>query len=214
MDSFLNRINVQLGEYYAARMQRDDASFKAGWRDDVAQLARFTQLAKVIDAGDLANLSINDLGCGLGDFSEFLTARGGRDMKYRGYDRLTSMVEEAQKRYEGNSARRFIKIEDVVEIDPADYTVASGIFNLKFTISEHEWLYYMLHTIHVMNTKSAKGFAFNALTKYSDKEFMKEELYYADPCFLFDYCKRNFSKNVALLHDYKEYDFTIIVRKG
>ncbi|MBM3138043.1 MAG: class I SAM-dependent methyltransferase, partial [Chloroflexi bacterium] len=30
---------------------------------------------------------------------------------------------------------------------------------------------------------------------------------------LFDYCKVNFSKNVALLHDYKLYDFTIIVRK-
>ena len=39
-------------------------------------------------------------------------------------------------------------------------------------------------------------------------------LYYADPCALFDYCKRNFSRNVALLHDYKIYDFTLIVRKS
>lgn len=213
MDSILNRINVQLGAYYAGRTQRDHASFRAGWRDDAAQLARFKQLAQVIDTASLANLSINDLGCGLGDFSEFLSTSGGPQLSYRGYDRLAGMVEDAQKRYAESSARRFIKIDDIGEMDPADYTVASGIFNLKFTISEHEWLYYMLHTIHVMNSKSAKGFAFNALTQYSDKEFMKEELYYADPCFLFDYCKRNFSRNVALLHDYKEYDFTIIVRK-
>jgi hypothetical protein len=65
-----------------------------------------------------------------------------------------------------------------------------------------------------MNEKSKAGFAFNVLTKYSDVEFMRKELYYADPCFLFDYCKRAFSKNVALLHDYNQYDFTLIVRKN
>ena len=32
--------------------------------------------------------------------------------------------------------------------------------------------------------------------------------------FFFDFCKRNFSRNVALLHDYGLYDFTIIVRKN
>jgi len=212
--SVLSQINVQLDAYYAERMQRDHTSVRVGWRDDVAQRARFAQLAQVTDAGDLENLSINDLGCGLGDFSEFLATRGRPEMQYRGYDRLASMVAEARLRFAGNSARRFIEIKDAGEMEPADYTVASGIFSLKFTLGEHEWLYYMLHTINAMNTKSARGFAFNALTKYSDKEFMKEELYYADPCFLFDYCKRSFSKNVALLHDYKEYDFTIIVRKG
>jgi hypothetical protein len=51
------------------------------------------------------------------------------------------------------------------------------------------------------------------LTKYSDKEYMKEYLYYADPLYLFDYCKKHFSKNVALLHDYNLYEFSIIVRK-
>ncbi len=57
------------------------------------------------------------------------------------------------------------------------------------------------------------GFAFNALTSYSDIEFRRDDLYYADPLFWFDYCKTNISKYVALLHDYPEYDFTIIVRK-
>jgi len=38
-------------------------------------------------------------------------------------------------------------------------------------------------------------------------------LYYADPGFFFDYCKTHFAKNVALLHDYGLYDFTILVRK-
>ena len=47
-----------------------------------------------------------------------------------------------------------------------------------------------------------------------DPERMVSRLHYADPLELFDYCKRNFSAAVALLHDYGLYEFTIIVRKG
>ena len=42
---------------------------------------------------------------------------------------------------------------------------------------------------------------------------MRPDLYYADPCELFDRCKRRYSRNVALLHDYDLYEFTILVRK-
>ena len=64
-----------------------------------------------------------------------------------------------------------------------------------------------------MNKKSEHGFSFNMLTSYSDKEYMRDDLYYGDSCHFFDFCKKNFSKNVSLLHDYNLYDFTIIVRK-
>jgi hypothetical protein len=66
-----------------------------------------------------------------------------------------------------------------------------------------------------MNALCSKGFSFNMLTKYSDPERMAErpDLFFGDPLFFFDFCKRNFSRNVALLHDYGVYDYTIIVRK-
>jgi len=41
---------------------------------------------------------------------------------------------------------------------------------------------------------------------------MRPDLYYADPRLYFDYCKRNFSRHVALLHDYGLWEFTVIVR--
>ena len=97
--------------------------------------------------------------------------------------------------------------------EPADYTVASGIFNLRADLSDTAWMAYILETLGHMNAASRKGFSFNILTKYSDADRMRPELYYADPCFFFDYCKRTFSRDVALRHDYREYDFTMIVRK-
>jgi len=60
-----------------------------------------------------------------------------------------------------------------------------------------------------VNRVSRKGFASNFLTKYSDLEKVRPHLYYADPLFLFDYCKRNFSRNVALLNDYDLYDLGV-----
>ena len=47
----------------------------------------------------------------------------------------------------------------------------------------------------------------------SDKKFMQDNLYYADPLFIFDFCKRNFAKNISLIHDYDLYEFTILVTK-
>ena len=42
---------------------------------------------------------------------------------------------------------------------------------------------------------------------------MRADLFYGDPTFFFDHCKRKYSRNVALLHDYDLYEFTIIVRR-
>ena len=78
---------------------------------------------------------------------------------------------------------------------------------------EEDWLNYVLETLTLINSFTIEGFSFNILTKYSDKNYMKDYLFYADPCFLFDFCKKNFSKNVSLLHDYSLYEFTIIVKK-
>ena len=159
------------------------------------------------------NFSINDLGCGTGDLLPFLASHQFRDFRYIGYDVLDSMLELAARQHGNNKQAAFIKVSGAGELLPADYTVASGIFNLKYSSSENEWIGYITSTLEHMNEKSKRGFAFNMLTKYSDKEFMEDQLYYGDPLFFFDHCKKMYSRNVALLHDYNEYDFTILVRK-
>jgi hypothetical protein len=123
------------------------------------------------------------------------------------------MIESSSAKYADIKNAQFYKIADASQLEQADYTIASGIFNLKYNTSETEWIAYILKTIEWMSFFSLKGFSFNILTRYADKEFMQSHLYYADPLFFFDFCKRTYSKNVALLHDYNEYDFTILVRK-
>jgi SAM-dependent methyltransferase len=180
-----------------------------GWKNQQAQEVRFEQLLKVIR---LPDCSINDLGCGTGDFIGFAQDRIS-GCTYRGYDVMEDMVSMAKKKYGSFDNASFYLIKQSAEMQTAQYTIASGIFNIRFQTDNDSWLAYILDTLRIMDARSTAGFAFNILTKYSDAEFMKPELYYADPGFLFDFCKRTFSKNVALLHDYDQYDFTLIVRK-
>ena len=95
-----------------------------------------------------------------------------------------------------------------------DFTIASGIFNVKLNSDSVRWENYIIEVLREINKLSTGGFSFNMLTSYSDEDRKRPDLYYASPAMYFDLCKREFSRHVALLHDYGLYEFTMIVRKG
>jgi hypothetical protein len=93
----------------------------------------------------------------------------------------------------------------------ADYSFASGIFNVRLQESEDAWRAHIEQTLDELNNYSRRGFAFNLLTTYVD--YREPHLHYGDPCSFFDLCKRRYSSKVALLHDYPLYEWTMLVRK-
>jgi hypothetical protein len=130
---------------------------------------------------------------------------------YLGIDVSGDMIAAAASRYAGATKARFETGSSPSA--PADYAVASGIFNVCMHHDKQAWKDYVAATLAEMDANSRLGFAFNCLTAYSDADRMRNDLYYGDPCFWFDLCKRKYSRQVALLHDYGLYEFTIIVRK-
>ncbi len=178
------------------------------WNSAASQELRFEQLLKVCDTSN--PFTLNDYGCGYGALVAHMTEQDYR-FEYNGFDLSVQMIDAAQKEYGDFGHCRFSSVEGSLGI--VDYTVASGIFNVKLHTSDEKWKGYVLHTLGKMAELSKKGFAFNVLTKYSNPEFMRDDLFYADPLFLFDYCKRNFSRFVAVFHDYPLYEFTVLVKK-
>jgi len=172
---------------------------------------RFEQLLKICDSTQ--PFSLLDFGCGFGAMAEYLQKKCS-NYSYFGYDMVESMITQAKILHAPATSIRFSSSLDNIPI--CDYVVESGIFNMRLEADYELWTQYVLQTLHQFNTLSCKGFAFNMLTSYSDEEYIQNrpDLYYADPCFYFDYCKKHFSRNVALLHDYQLYDFTILVRKN
>lgn len=196
--------------YFNERLDTHGATPRgADWNSPQAQETRFDQLLKII--ADPQDFTFLDYGCGYGALLEYIEKKGLKYRHFNGFDILESMVIKAKEIFQtNNKASFFSELQDVPIVD---YAVASGVFNIRLKTSYEDWTQYTLTCLDQVNQLTKKGFSCNFLTKYSDADRMMPQLYYADPCFLFDYCKTHYSKNVALLHDYNLYDFTILVRK-
>lgn len=199
-------------DYFNNTLKEHGATPKGvDWNSEEAREPRFKQLAKVIAPSE-EPVSILDYGCGYGALADYLLSKRIPVAQYIGFDIVEDMVLAAQRRFVGIKNLSFTaNLNDVPQVD---YAIACGVFNMKLSADYNDWTQHVVSSLGEMNTFSTKGFSANFLTKYSDADKMRPDLYYADPSFLFDYCKIHFSKNVALLHDYDLYDFTIVVRKN
>jgi len=198
-------------EYFSEKIETHGATPQGvDYNGSDAQEKRFAQLVKVINPS--MSFSLIDYGCGYGAMFEYLNKQGW-DFEYYGFDMLEKMVAAGQASHKKYANAHFSK--DVSALPVADYLLAGSIFNNKFDAQLAEWQDLVLETLRGINALCSKGFSFNILTGYSDTDRMAQrpDLYFADPLFMFDFCKQNFSRNVALLHDYDLYDFTILVRK-
>lgn len=205
----MTRVLDAVRRYYSEKIVEHGPTAKGvDWNDQASQELRFDQLLKLCDAAE--PFSINDYGCGYGALARYLAQRG-YTFRYTGFDISEEMVAQAQELLRDAENCRFVGSES--ELEPAHYTVASGIFNVRIDAADEAWEQHVLETLRRIDALSLRGFAFNMLTSYSDPERMRPDLYYADPRAIFDHCKRRFSRWVALLHDYGLYEFTILVRK-
>jgi SAM-dependent methyltransferase len=196
-------------DYFEQKLAEHGASPRGvDWNGAESQLLRFEKLCEVLPAGGA--YSVLDFGCGYGAMLDHLRASTGMT-EYVGYDVSERMVEAARARHAADTRASFTSDEG--SLAARDFAFASGVFNVKLGVGDDEWYSFVLRSIDRLNALSLRGYAFNALTLYSDPPKRRDYLYYADPLKLFDHCKRHHSKQVALLHDYPLYDFTIIVRK-
>jgi SAM-dependent methyltransferase len=199
--------------YYTSALERHGPTARgADWNSPESQALRFQQLLRLLPepSGASAGLpSFNDYGCGYGALLDHLRAAGLGGV-YRGFDVSASMVEQARALHAGVAGAEFT--DDEAALSPADFTVASGIFNVKQDVDEATWRAYVLDTLARMRALSRRGFAFNCLTAHADPDRKRPDLFYADPLDLFEHCRRSFSRRVALLHDYPLYEFTVLVR--
>jgi SAM-dependent methyltransferase len=197
--------------YYGDKVRQHGAT-AAGvdWRDAASQHLRFDRLLTLLERpGD----SVLDVGCGWGALLPVLRARGFSGA-YHGVDASADMIARARQEHRDADARfTCTPLAALDETHAADWVLASGIFNVKLDASRDAWESGVLRSLDSMHALARRGYAFNCLTAYSDTDRMADRLYYADPLFHFDRCKREHAPHVTLLHDYGLYEFTLLVRR-
>ncbi|ROZ79121.1 trans-aconitate 2-methyltransferase [Ramlibacter sp. WS9] len=210
MDEFKNEALLSdVAAYYSLKLSEHGQTARGvDWNGEEGQAQRFREVCRLVDG--TRPFSVADLGCGYGALYDYLLLQQ-YNFSYLGVDLSESMIAAARERLRESRTARLLQASapDVV----SDYGIASGIFNVRLGHADDEWSDYVYRTLDELDRTSRLGFSFNCLTKYSDTHRMRPGLYYADPCELFDLCKRRYARNVALLHDYGLYEFTILVRK-
>lgn len=209
--SSIEETQKKLNQYFTEKLETYGPTAKGvDYNGPEAQALRFEVLARIIDPS--SPFTVIDYGCGYGALFDFLKSKNWQ-FEYYGVDLIEKMVLAARETHSDDPNAHFTTDES--ELPVADYLIAASVFNIKMDCSYDEWQKMVMETLPRMNALCSKGFSFDMLTRYSDPDRMaaRPDLFYADPLFFFDFCKRNFSRNVALLHDYGLYDFTILVRK-
>ncbi len=212
----INNINYLLEKVknlYTKGLEEYGFNSKAvGWKSKEHQYLRFLKLLSVIENKN-DKFSIIDYGCGYAELLVYLIDNGYNVSKYIGYDISFFILEKAKIYLDQNNINS--NIFDFILSDKinsfVDFIVVSRTFNVKFDFDDNLYLKYILKKLDMINHFSKKGFSFNMLSTYVD--YKENHLFYGDPLFFFDYCKKNYSKYVSLLHDYPLWEFTIIVKK-
>ena len=117
------------------------------------------------------NAKIADLGCGFGDFYEFLRKRN-HNYVYKGYDINPKMINYCKKKFQPSL---FEIADEPTEI--CDFTIISGTYNYAVFNSTNLWERYLIFNLKKCFMKSSGGLIFNL--QVSSKSKIVKNIYYA-----------------------------------
>lgn len=210
-DMDAQNINEQVRAYYEDKLIRFGATYRGvDWNSEASQSLRLRVLLRGLGVDMLDSFSVLDYGCGYGALVEVANTISP-NFSYTGFDVSSAMIEVARQRFRdvGSTIAFTTELPDTT----FDYTIASGVFNVKGETNDADWEEYVFHCVDQMSKAAGIGFGFNMLTLYSDPDRRQSHLYYADPLRVFDLCRRRYSSKVSLIHDYELYEFTIVVKR-
>ena len=195
--------------HYSGKIKKFGPTFEGvDWGHEKGQKIRFEQLLKPIDVRKIA--TIIDYGCGYGALLDYLDQKGFSG-EYTGYDISAEMIRKAEELYKVRRDQISFTANQK-NLKKAEYTLASGIFNVKLETDNKEWCDYVLYTLDQIAKLSRLGFVFNALSSHTPNEFREDDLFYANPDFIFSYCTQRYNSFVTIWNDYPLPDFTVSVR--
>ena len=207
----LNHIAGDVTDYYAATLAQHGATPRGvDWSCKPTQELRFIQLLRLCSFK--AAFSLNDVGCGYGALRGFLRQRHRlASVDYLGVDLSQAMVDSARSRWGHVPKTRFENAGTSLRL--ADYSIASGLFNVKLHHPETAWEPWVAHTLQSLHATSQTGFAVNFLSPPLPGETSPSELYRPNIEQWTDYCESALKSAVEPITGYGMREYTLLVRR-
>ncbi len=148
-----------------------------------------------------------DFGCGLGHLLPWLREHYPAGT-YTGVDIVPEYIRHAQEAFPSGDFRLIESIADLA--DDFDYTVLSGVFNLRYTDApaEHEALVYDI--LEALFARTRRALAVNFQSPYVD--FEQPDAHHQNIDRLLGFCVDRLSRRFSIDHATLPYEFTLLVR--
>jgi SAM-dependent methyltransferase len=207
----LNDIDATVEKYYTAMVVQHGATpHGVDWSCVATQQLRFLQLLRVCDFE--APFSLNDVGCGYGALLAYLCKRyAAATIDYLGSDLSPAMIGHARRLWRKRERTAFANASGSTRL--ADYSVASGVFNIKLNHPIGTWERYIEFALANIAENSSRGFAVNFLAPAASGQSIEPVLYRTAPEPWVDFCRRSFKVSVEVLTDYGMREFTLLMRR-
>jgi SAM-dependent methyltransferase len=205
--SVLIKIAEETIDRYCRRYQKFGYDARSlGWGSNQQQHYRFAQ---TLDGPiDFTNYSIVDIGCGFGDYFEFLRGAKQTISSYVGWDVNPDLIKEASRRYAMADGVRFAQcnlmdpIFTKTELCPvADIGVMLGVLNFNLAGKADNYTYSEL-AIRRAWALSNKALIVDFLSSYKDPQYPAESgVFYHEPEKMLAFAL-TLSSRVTLKHNY------------
>jgi SAM-dependent methyltransferase len=206
----LEHVYEAIEDYYTAKVSKYGATpLGVDWTCVATQELRFVQLVKICEFS--AAFSLNDLGCGYGALLAYLSKRhASADINYFGVDVSGAMIAHARRLYSRRPKIRFAI--DSTSPRTADYSVASGIFNVKLEQEIDVWESFIEQTLAGLKAKSRRGFSVNFMLPDRQPHGANEMLYRTAPERWAEFCQDRLDCSVETIAGYGLREFTLLAR--
>lgn len=207
-DDDVASLHSDIERYYTAKIHTHGPCARGvDWPCTPSQELRFVQLLKLCDPSQ--PFSLNDFGCGYGALCGFLDKRfGGVEIDYLGVDLSPEMVRQARRLWAHKHQASFAVGATLPRV--ADYSLASGVFNVKLQQPHAPWIRFVKQTLSMLSASSRRGFAVNFLAHTAGDHTEVEELYRTTEGLWRVHCERTLGLRTQVLSNYGMREFTLI----
>jgi SAM-dependent methyltransferase len=205
----MDRLRERVRTYYSGTLKRHGVTPRGvDWQCTATQNLRFVHLLKIGNFNQAC--SLNDFGCGYGALLAYLTERHpGTGISYHGIDVSPPMIEAACALWRHNTRATFTVGSACGQL--ADYTLASGVFNVRLGCPIDEWEAYVASILIDLRKHSRRGFSVNFVLPARDRS-AESGLYCSPPEPWIAFCASKLGCAVELVSDYGLREFTLLAK--
>lgn len=201
---------IEIIEHYESCLAKHgDSHLGVDWPKAQDAETRYSVMLDVIRRPHTGTLRLLDFGCGASHLYEYILANGIQGIEYTGLDLSPKFVELSRKKFPKNRYICADILEEPEAVPASDYIVMNGVFTEKRGLEFGEMLAYFERTVSATFAKTARGLAFNVMSKHVDWE--REDLFHLPFDTLAQFLIRELTRNFIIRNNYGLYEFTTYV---